>query len=96
MTTKQDKPPTGAVSAEVGWRREPPDRPGWWLVEQAVTKQIHALYFYETDLLHTALYDTRWWAGPIEPPLPDDSHNIQSAAGRDNNEPNETDGHSTK
>ena len=60
-------------NARIVWRREPPDRPGWWLVEQLVTKEICALYFYETDLLHGKLYDTRWWAGPIDPPPPDES-----------------------
>ena len=68
-----------ATCSPAVWRREPPDRPGWWLVEQAVTKQICALYFHETDLLHTALYDTRWWAGPLEPPPPPDCQgSIQS------------------
>ncbi len=69
-------PDSGGSAAVPGsplvWRREQPDKAGWWLVQQDITREIHAMHFNDEQLLHLPLYDTRWWAGPLELPPEND------------------------
>ena len=103
MSKDTETTPDRGRSAEVaryasGWRKEPPDRPGWWWRQVSNEYEGPRVYEITPRLLRERLWHpSGWWAGPLEPPPPpDDSHNARSAGARDNNQPNETDGHSTK
>ena len=99
-TPEASEPQTGGGSDEVtryasGWRKEPPDRPGWWwrlaeggtrsvLLRFAHVDGALRLDMLEDNLTKATEYINGWWAGPVvSPPLPDDSHNARSAGSAD-------------
>ena len=91
MSTEPDKAPAGPELADAAryasvWRREPPDRPGWWWRMSAnlsLESVVRAVMFQDGIRIQVGLVPQPmsehwggWWAGPLEPPPPpDDSHN---------------------